>query len=73
MKVTQEKATFQPITIILENEDDAKWMLAIANTSVAEARDTARRMGYDLCKNPVDSQHNLWRGVRHLKEVFIRG
>ena len=38
MKVTNENATFKPITIILETEAEAKLMWAKLNTSVHEHR-----------------------------------
>jgi len=69
MKVEREVVVpvFEPIVITIESIDELKWFLAIANTSVAQAREQVANQGFKLIDNAHIQQMSLYDSVKQYK------
>lgn len=68
-KVTPPK--FDPITITIESLDELKWMIAIANTSVTQARSQTQGLGFVICNDFGRQQMVLFNALSEYQGLIV--
>lgn len=70
MKVERAEVipVFEPITITIENDEELKWLIAIANTAVSVAVRQAEDLGFEISRN-TPAQMSLWNGISKYMEL----
>lgn len=60
---------FTPITITIESPDELKWMIAVANTSVRQAREQSNAFTFSLNKDACKQQMTFWNGIEKYRSL----
>ena len=63
------KEVFAPITITIESLEELKWMIALANTSVSQARSQCGNMDFSLGEHAHIQQLALWNGITEYRKL----
>ena len=73
MKIEQKVTPplFDPITITIESLDELKWMIAIANTSVAQARLQTKDLGFVICNDGNRQQMVLFNALSEYQGLIV--
>lgn len=73
MKVEREEVVpvFEPITITIESLEELKWFLAIANTSIGQAREQVRNQGFELREDAHLEQMSLWSPLVTYRDLIV--
>lgn len=71
MKIKRNEPVFEPIVITIESLDEFKWLLAISNTSVKEAKSQAISLGFELRVDPSIEQRALWNGLDQYQSLAL--